>query len=140
MAQRMKTNEVVALIKQGASVAEVVLSDIETQQLSFRDALLLAENGFVVPNGNIIYDDAEIEYDADFDDVKWNSAAMDLQDFLASKGLLRQEVPDKAIMVEIAVEDRAVREWLQQNTAKLKRIVEKLVVDLYHTDQILHSK
>ncbi|MFZ2898938.1 MAG: hypothetical protein WA004_09965 [Saprospiraceae bacterium] len=35
------------------------------------DALLLAENGIVVPDGNIVYDDSDIQYDPDFDDVEW---------------------------------------------------------------------
>lgn len=128
------------MIKRGTSVAGVVLSDVETQQLGFRDALLLAENGFVVPNGNIVYDDAEIQYDSDFDGVEWRGEPENLQDFLASKGIIHEAETDTAITVEIAVKDQAVRNWLQENNPKLKRIIEKLVIDLYHTDQLLHAK
>lgn len=140
MTKRIKTSEALELMKEGTSVGGFVLSDVETQQLGFRDALLLAENGFVVPSGNIVYDDADIEYDADFDEVEWRGEPTNLQDFLVSKGITHQAETDTAISIEIAVEDQAVRHWLEKNSPKLKRIVEKLVIDLYHTDQILHAK
>ncbi len=37
-------------------------------------------------------------------------------------------------------DDNAIKDWLSKNTGKMKDIVNKLVVDLYHTDKILHSK
>lgn len=48
----MKTTEALNLLHQGHYVEDVVLLDLETQKLGFRDALLLTENGFVVPAGN----------------------------------------------------------------------------------------
>jgi hypothetical protein len=49
MAKPMKTTEALYLLHQGQRVEDVILLDLETQKLGFRDALLLTENGFVVP-------------------------------------------------------------------------------------------
>jgi len=42
------------------------------------DALLLAENGVVIPEQNIYYDDRDIAYDPDFDDVEWSEEPVKL--------------------------------------------------------------
>jgi hypothetical protein len=53
MTKQMKPKEVIELIQAGSTVKDIVLSDLESQTLGFRDALLLAENGYAVPIGNI---------------------------------------------------------------------------------------
>jgi len=138
MAIAMRTDEVIDLIKQGSSIDDIVISDIEEKKLNFRDAILLVEHGFLIPKGNIVYSDSDIEYDPEFDEVNWQENYGDLSDLLKSEDLLEKDTD--TITIELTVEDKAVKEWLEQNTSKLKEIVNKLVVDLYHTDQRLHSK
>ncbi len=55
------------------------------------------------------------------------------------KSELVQEKSIKPIKVEIVIEDEKVRNWLQKNTSKIQTLINKLIVDLYYTDQILHS-
>lgn len=57
MGKKMKTDEVIDLIKQGLSVEDIVLSDIEEKRLSFRDALLLVDKGVSVSEKNLLYQD-----------------------------------------------------------------------------------
>lgn len=83
MAKPIKTTDALDLLHQGQRVEDVVLLDLETQKLGFRDALLLTENGFVVPAGNIVYQDSDIQYDPDFDDITWKGEYGKLSDFLA---------------------------------------------------------
>lgn len=142
MVKTMKTDEAIVLLKQGGIAEDIVLSDIDKKKLGFRDALLLVENGFLVPRGNIVYQDSDVEYDADFDEVIWNNKYSKLGDLLSSKEIINKEDKkniNEIIEVEISVEDKAIQEWMLQNTSKLKRIVNKLIVDLYHTDKILHQ-
>lgn len=135
----MKTDEVLDLIKKGVAVEDIVLSDIEEKRLSFRDALLLVENGFLVSKENLLYKDSDIAYDAEFDEVQWEGNYSSLKNLLTSKGISQNETAE-VITIELSIKDQEVRDWLNKNTGKLKDIVQKLVVDLYHTDQILHSK
>lgn len=137
--KKMKTDEVLDLIKKGVAVEDIVLSDIEEKRLSFRDALLLVENGFLVSKENLLYKDSDIAYDAEFDEVQWEGNYSSLKNLLTSKGISQNETAE-VITIELSIKDQEVRDWLNKNTGKLKDIVQKLVVDLYHTDQILHSK
>lgn len=143
MPKRMKTNDVLALLKQGKLAENIVIADLEETQLGFRDALLLTENGFIIPTGNIIYKDTEIEYDPDFDEVEWNGDYQSLTKMLHSKGItteLSEKEKEDTFTIEISIADEKIVQWLDQNTPKLKELMNKLVIDLYHTDQILHSK
>lgn len=89
--KKMKTDEVLDLIKKGGKVEDIVLSDIEEKRLSFRDALLLVENGFLVSKENLLYKDSDIAYDAEFDEVKWEGHYSSLKNLLASKGIGQDE-------------------------------------------------
>ena len=62
-----------------------------------------------------------------------------MKDLLSSKGIT-EDIKEGTITIELSIKDEAVKDWLVKNTGKLKAIVNKLVVDLYHTDRILHSK
>ena len=139
MKKTMKTAEVLDLIRQGVSVEDIVLSDLEEKRLSFRDALLLVENGYLVSEKNMLYRDSDVVYDPDFEEVEWEGKYSNLKDMLSSKGIAKGK-KEEVITIELSIEDEAVKEWLNNNTAKLKDLVNKLVTDLYHTDQILHSK
>lgn len=135
----MKTDEVLDLIQQGSSVEDIVLSDIKEKRLSFRDALLLVENGFLVAKENILYQDSAVVYDAEFDEVEWEGNYKSLKNLLSSKGITAHK-NEETITIELSIKDEAVKDWYHENTAKMKDIVNKLVVDLYHTEKILHSK
>jgi hypothetical protein len=91
MKKTMKTAEVLDLIKKGASVEDIVLSDLAEKRLGFRDALLLVEHGFLVSKENLLYKDSDITYDADFDEVEWEGKYTGLKDLLASKGIAKDE-------------------------------------------------
>lgn len=139
MGKKMKTDEVIDLIKQGLSVEDIVLSDIEEKRLSFRDALLLVDNGFSVSEKNLLYQDTEVAYDPEFDDLERAGDYKSLKKLLTSKGIL-EGANEETITIELAIKDEAIKNWLNENTNKMKDVIHKLVIDLYHTDQILHSK
>ncbi|MCB0682745.1 MAG: hypothetical protein KDC32_17860, partial [Saprospiraceae bacterium] len=125
MKKTMKTAEVLDLIRQGVSVEDIVLSDLEEKRLSFRDALLLVENGYLVSEKNMLYRDSDVIYDPDFEEVEWEGKYSNLKDMLSSKGIAKGK-KEEVITIELSIEDEAVREWLNNNTAKLKDLVNKL--------------
>ena len=135
----MKTDEVFDLINRGESVDNIVLSDLNSKRLSIREALQLVENGFSVSQENIRYDDAEVAYDADFDEVEWEGNYKSLRGLLVSRQVVEEEQPkEEIITIELSVKDKGLKNWLGENTGKLKDIINKLVVDLYKTEQLLH--
>ena len=46
--------------------------DLGQTRVRAADALLLAEYGILLPEQNIYYQDEDIAYDPDFDEVEWN--------------------------------------------------------------------
>lgn len=48
------------LLKSGGSIENRVISDVATSKVKALDAMLLAKNGCLVPDGNIVYDDESI--------------------------------------------------------------------------------
>lgn len=82
-------------------------------------------------------------YDPDFDEVEWEGNYRSLSDLLVEEGAAAykaDEIQSGVLTIKIAVADQEVMQWIEQNRPKLNELVEKLVVDLYHTDQMLHSK
>ena len=71
MNKKIGIHAAIDLLKSGGNIDKVIISDLTTSKVKAMDALLLAENGCLVPDGNIVYDDDQIQYDSDFDDVTW---------------------------------------------------------------------
>lgn len=140
MSKILETKEVIDLIRKGESVDGIVLSDIKEKRVRFQEAMLLVENGYSIPAENILYDDSDVAYDADFDEVAWEGNYTNLQGMLLSEGVLEAKDSVDPITIELFIEDKEIKDWLLENTTKLKAVVQKLVVDLYHTGKILHSK
>jgi len=57
--------------QRGESLEGFAIKDLTDTQMKAREALLLADYGIVIPEQNIYYDDKDIAYDPDFDDVTW---------------------------------------------------------------------
>jgi hypothetical protein len=94
MTKLLKTTEALDLLHQGQSLEDVELLDLETQELGFRDALLLTENGFVVPAENIVYQDSDIQDDPDFEYTTGTGEYGKSSDFLAANGLVTESNPE----------------------------------------------
>ncbi|MCS7036075.1 MAG: hypothetical protein RMJ33_01255 [Saprospiraceae bacterium] len=96
------------------------------------DALLLAENCFVVPDDNIIYEDSDIEYDPEFDEVAWGRPTS----FKEAKE--PEGVSDVAeLVVRVPIRNEEMKEWIAENREKMDRVMGKLLEDLYETEQLL---
>jgi hypothetical protein len=68
---KITLEQAISLLKSGGQLGNLVISDLATSSVKAMDALLLAENGIAVPDGNIVYDDSDIQYDPDFDEMEW---------------------------------------------------------------------
>lgn len=66
----MKIEQALAMVKNGESLKGAVLEDVDVVQVIVRDALSLARAGIVVPEQNVFYDDDEIAYDEEIDEVE----------------------------------------------------------------------
>lgn len=69
--KKIASHAAINLLKSGRTLEDVVIADLESSKIKVMDALLLAKNGYVVPDGSIVYDDDDIAYDPDFDEEEW---------------------------------------------------------------------
>lgn len=65
----LTVEEAVARVQNGQNLEGVVLEENSIKQVNVRDAMVLSEGGMVIPEQNVYYDDEDIEYDEDIDDL-----------------------------------------------------------------------
>lgn len=74
----LSVEEAVAWVNSGNTLENIVLEEESTQQVNVRDAMVLAEAGILIPEENIYYNDEDIEYDPEFDEVVWSKEPLQM--------------------------------------------------------------
>ena len=99
------------------------------------DALLLARNGYIVPEDNVVYDDAQIQYDPDFDDVAWGQPVpfKKLIPSLESGDPLTEKAE---LVVKLQIKSADMKLWLANNEDQINMIVSGLIESMYRADKI----
>lgn len=130
---KISVETAIDILKSGKDLGGRIISNLETSKVSAMDALLLAENGFVVPDINVIYKDSDIEYDPDFDEVDWGNPVP------FNQNKKRQKTPSvvEELVVRLSIENAGMKEWLEANRKKLDPLILKLLKDLYETEKLL---
>ncbi|MBK7478247.1 MAG: hypothetical protein IPI11_20360 [Haliscomenobacter sp.] len=65
----LTVKEAVERVNKGESLKDVVLDESTTRQVNVRDAMVLSMGGIVIPEQNIYYNDEDIVYDEDIDEL-----------------------------------------------------------------------
>ncbi len=125
------------LLKSGGSIAEMIISDLSTSKVKAMDAMLLAENGCLVPDGNIIYDDDNIQHDSDFDEVTWGKPMpfKQMKESLSS-GTDKQSPETTELVVKLQIRSTDMKHWLAQNREQLNLVINDLVESLYKAERL----
>ncbi len=74
----LTVKQAVELVNDGGNLDGVVLDAGSAAQVNVRDAMVLSRGGIVVPEQSIYYDDADIEYDQEIDDLVITSGIVQL--------------------------------------------------------------
>jgi len=74
----LTVKQAVELVNDGDNLDGVVLDAGSAAQVNVRDAMVLSRGGIVVPEQSIYYDDADIEYDEEIDDLVVTSGIVQL--------------------------------------------------------------
>ncbi len=90
--------EAIAMANDGQSLEGIIIEGLNDSQIKAMDALMLARHGIVIPEQNIYYDDSEIAYDEDFDDVEWSKDSIKLS--LRRKGNDNRGFQDNTVKSE----------------------------------------
>lgn len=133
----MKIEEAIELAKTDKSLEGITIEDLKDTQVKAVDALALAEKGIVLPEQNIYYDDADIAYDPDFDDVEWSDKSIQLT-WEEKMELAKQfNEHEEEISVKIKISDKEIRKWIHDNYDKMGVILEHFVIDIYKANKMI---
>ena len=109
------------LLKSGGNLDQTIITDLVTAKVKMPDALLLARNGYVIPEDNVVYDDSQIQYDPDFDAVTWGKPVpfKKLKQSLEAGDQLAEAVE---LIVKLQIKSTDVKEWLTKNEGQINII------------------
>ncbi|MFZ4476156.1 MAG: hypothetical protein ACOYPR_13240 [Saprospiraceae bacterium] len=135
MNKELDVDSAINLLKSGGKLGEIIISDLATSKVQMMDALLLARNGYIVPEDNVVYDDAQIQYDPDFDDVAWGQPVpfKKLIPSLESGDPLTEKAE---LVVKLQIKSADMKLWLAKNEDQINMIVSGLIESMYRADKI----
>jgi hypothetical protein len=140
MMRVLTVKEAVERVNQGENLEGVALDESTIKQVNVRDAMVLSRGGIVVPEQNIYYNDEEIEYDEDIDELvitsgivklSWEEKAKRAKEY-SDEGKLERE-----IMVDLSTQKPEIDDWIAKNKQKLETLLKPIVVNLYNAEKIV---
>lgn len=138
--REMKTltiKEAVERVNNGASLEGVVLDKSSMLQVNVRDAIILSRGGIVIPEENIYYDDTEIEYDEEIDELVIGKEITGLSWEEKSERFEARQRTEKKVSIDILTDESEIEHWIVKNKRRLGDILKPIVVDLFKAEQMI---
>ena len=136
----LKVEQAIAMARNNESQEGLVIKDLQDTQVRAVDALALAEHGVLLPEQNIYYNDDDIAYDPDFDEVEWSKEPLKMtweEKIQLVAQIEKNAAIDEEISVVVKIADREVRKWMNEHGDKMGQILGNFIVDIYKANQII---
>jgi hypothetical protein len=140
--EEMKLNieQAIERARKNESLEGIAIEGLQETQVRAVDALILAEHGIVIPEQNIYYNDDDIAYDPDFDEVEWSEQPLKMT--WEEKIRLFEEggesyKKEEEMSVKVRIADQEVRDWVNDNYDKMGQILGNFIVDIYKANKII---
>ncbi|AEE50849.1 hypothetical protein [Haliscomenobacter hydrossis] len=137
---KVKVKQAIAMARNNESLEGLVIEDLQDTQVRAVDALALAEHGVLLPEQNIYYNDEDIAYDPDFDEVEWSKEPLKMsweEKIQLAAQIEKNAANDEEISVVVKITDREVRQWMNKHGDKMGQILGNFIVDIYKASQII---
>ena len=140
MMKILTVKEAVERVNKGGNLKGVVLDERTTKQVNVRDAMVLSRGGIVVPGEHIYYDDGDIEYDEEIDELvitgepvklSWEEKAKRAEEYSASIG------QGKKILVDLSTQKPEIDDWIAKNKKKLETLLRPIVINLFNAEKVI---
>ena len=143
---KISVSEALQKLEAGESVSDYSI-DFDRIKVEVLDVMKLSKGGIEVPEAAIYYNDADIQYDDDFegDWIKVNTiskqraAAMDIFDFTGDRVNVNPSNNPKQTEIKITLPDD-MKEWVESNKVPLDELIEKLLAGFYSTQKMVSEK
>lgn len=136
--EKLTVKEAVERVSNGGDFKGVVLDKESLLQVNVRDAMILSRGGIVVPEENLYYDDNDIEYDEEIDEliigdeithVSWEEKSKRFEEF----GNM------KSASIDITTDDNEIEKWIEGNRSKLGEILKPIIVNLFNAEKVIKN-
>jgi hypothetical protein len=137
---KVKVEQAIEMARNNETLEGLVIEDLMDTQVRAVDALALAEHGIVLPEQNIYYNDDDIAYDPDFDEVEWSKEPLKMtweEKIQLSEKIEKNSLGEEEIAFVVKISDRQVRQWVKENNEKMGQILGNFIVDIYNANQII---
>lgn len=132
--------EAVEKINRGGDLEGVVLDESTMKQVNVRDAMVLSKGGIVIPEQNIYYNDDEIEYDEEIDELTITSGIINLSWEEKAKKAEKQKKQEAGIMVDLSTQTPEVDDWIVKNKKKIETLLKPIVVSLFDAEKTIKEQ
>lgn len=134
----LTVKEAVEWVNNGNNLEGVVLDESTIKQVNVRDAMVLARGGIVIPEQNIYYNDDEIEYDEDIDELVITGGIVELSwEEKARRAKAFSEKEKKEVMVDLSTQKPEVDDWITKNKEKIENLLKPIVISLFNAEKTI---
>lgn len=132
----LTVKEAVEWVNRGNNLEGVVLDESTIKQVNVRDAMVLAKGGIVIPEQNIYYNDDEIEYDEDIDELVITGGIVKLSwEEKARRAKEYSEKGKKEVMVDLSTQKPEIDDWIAKNREKVEKLLKPIVISLFNAEK-----
>ena len=140
MMEVLTVKEAVERVNKGGNLKGVVLDESTIKQVNVRDAMVLSRGGIVIPEQNVYYNDEEIEYDEDIDELVITSGIVKLSWEEKAKRVEENSQSlkgGKEIMVDLSTQKPEIDDWISKNKKKLEILLRPIVINLFNAEKVI---
>jgi len=132
--------EAVERINNGGNLEGIVLDESTMKQVNVRDAMVLSRGGVVIPDQNIYYNDEDIEYDEDIDELTITSGIINLsweEKVKRAENQERQRNKKGEVMVDLSTRKPEIDDWIVKNKKKIETLLKPIVESLFDAEKVI---
>ena len=139
----LTVKQAVERVNTGDNLEGVVLDEASIQQVNVRDAMVLSRGGIIIPEQNIYYNDADIEYDEDIDELVVTSGTVKLS--WEEKARRAEEFSDKSkeekkSLIDLSTYKPEIDDWISANKKKLETLLRPIVINLFNAEKEMANR
>lgn len=136
----LTVKEAVEWVNSGNNLENVILDESTIKQVNVRDAMVLARGGIVIPEQNIYYNDEEIEYDEDIDELVIKEGIVKLsweEKARRAKANSKKTKKEKEVMVDLSTQKPEIDDWIAKNREKIGSLLKPIVISLFNAEKTI---
>jgi Zn-dependent metalloprotease len=139
----LTVKQAVVRVNNGQDLEGIVLHEDSIQQVNVRDAMVLSRGGIVIPEQNIYYDDNDIQYDEDIDELTITSGVVELSWAEKARKASAQQQPGHpaaAVKVDLSTQEPEIDNWLLKNEERVAALLKPIIVGLFEAEKKIEAE